>query len=169
MDHKIVDNFLTQDEFNAINENLLCDYFPWYLNPFRIHPNYEVEKSIEIFDYQFTHCFYRNFQPTSDFFHLVNPLIKKINPLSIIRVKANLIPGFDRKIVYGYHTDFDDSRINSAVYYVNTNNGATIFKEGFLVESIENRIVFFNSSKLHTGTNATDSKYRCVININYIK
>ena len=35
------------------------------------------------------------------------------------------------------------------------------------VYSKENRVVIFNSKELHAGTNTTNTKVRCVLNINY--
>mgnify|MGYP003139971581 FL=1 len=35
------------------------------------------------------------------------------------------------------------------------------------INSKENRVVIFNSSELHAGTNTTNQKARFVLNINY--
>jgi hypothetical protein len=51
---------------------------------------------------------------------------------------------------------------------MNTNNGKTIFKNGKQINSIENRIVIFDSNLQHTGTSHTDTKRRVLINFNYI-
>ena len=55
----------------------------------------------------------------------------------------------------------------TAVFYVNTNNGYTIFESGEKVSSVENRMVIFDSNILHTGTTCTDERVRCVLNFNY--
>ena len=57
-----------------------------------------------------------------------------------------------------------------AVIYVNTNNGYTEFKDGEevrKVESVANRMVFFDAELSHRGVSSTDSRYRCVINFNW--
>ena len=56
----------------------------------------------------------------------------------------------------------------SAIFYLNTNNGYTKFEDGTIISSIENRLVTFPSTMLHTGTSCTDTKYRLVLNLVYV-
>jgi len=75
------------------------------------------------------------------------------------------------------HIDADIRHI-SFIYYINDNDGHTIFftdeskdKNSPLeiehkVESKKNRIVFFDGSILHTGQNPINSHLRAVINVN---
>jgi hypothetical protein len=63
----------------------------------------------------------------------------------------------------------DHAKITTGIFYVNTNNGKTIFDTGEEINSEENKYVEFDSTKLHTGTTCTDQKRRLVINFNYIK
>jgi hypothetical protein len=57
----------------------------------------------------------------------------------------------------------------TAIFYLNTNDGYTIFeKDGEKIDSLENRMLIFDSSERHSGTNCTDQKYRAVINFNFI-
>ena len=69
------------------------------------------------------------------------------------------------------HTEEDiESNMQAAIYYVNTNNGYTEFKDGEevrKVESVANRMVFFDAELSHRGVSATDTRYRCVINFNW--
>ena len=51
---------------------------------------------------------------------------------------------------------------------INTNNGKTFFKDGFEVDSVENRMVIFDGNMIHAGSSTTDTKTRCVINLNFI-
>ena len=50
---------------------------------------------------------------------------------------------------------------------MNTNNGYTEFEDGTKVESVENRIVYFDGSIPHNSSTCTDQKVRAVISINY--
>ena len=80
-------------------------------------------------------------------------------------------------MVVGYHTDDMDKKFEfaygvteTAIFYVNTNNGYTIFKDSQeKVDCIENRLVTFPTDTDHCGVSCTDSKQRVVINFNYIK
>lgn len=106
-------------------------------------------------------------RPASDFYSMVEPLLGKMNVRSLIRMKANLVTIGNEIEEHGFHTDVEFADAKTAVYYVNSNNGYTRFKDGTVVESVANRLVAFPASMEHTGTNCTDSKTRVVININY--
>ena len=57
----------------------------------------------------------------------------------------------------------------TAIYYLNSNNGSTVFKDsGDKVESVANRLIVFDGSIEHAGTSCTDDSRRVVLNINYI-
>ena len=97
---------------------------------------------------------------------------KKLSPTirlelsELIKIKANLSFRTTEKIIHGYHVDLP-YECKTAIYYLNTNDGCTMFKDGREVGSVENRLVIFNSQLAHTGTTCTDQKIRSVINFNY--
>jgi len=160
---KVYNNFLPKEEFLEIKNFMTGNYFPWYAQ------NYTVNKTDNYF--QLTHLFYNNCIINSDFFKILNVFLNKINPLCIIRIKANLLTKTEKIIEHEMHTDFQSDftkKITTGIFYINTNNGYTKFKNK-KIESIENRYVCFDSNKLHTGTTCTDENYRIVINFNYIK
>jgi hypothetical protein len=185
---KIIDNFLPEETYLELKQMLTGNSFPWYYNQSVVH---EKEDAISN-EYQFTHIFLKDSLITSDFFNaLILPFVKIIDPIALIRVKANLIMRSSAPVTHEWHTDianFDEGY--TAVYYVNTNNGKTLFKtktadlEGeaettkvtllktktmdLEVESVANRLVVFPSSMLHAGVTTTDAKYRTVINFNFI-
>ena len=101
---------------------------------------------------------------SSDNFKYLKPILNKLNCLSLIRIKANLTPITQELIKYKPHKD-QLFKCKIAIYYVNTNNGYTII-EGKKVESKKNRIVLFDSTKEHCGTNSTNCNNRMVINFN---
>lgn len=161
---KVYENFLPKEEFLKIKEVLLGMYFPWYYNPAVITFD-NTDKN-----FQFIHNLYRDHRPLSDTYFIVEPLIKKINPTSILRIKANLVPKANEIIEHGMHVDFSPiykSKITTAVFYCNTNNGYTKFEDGTKIYSKENTLVTFDSNIKHTGTTCTDEKIRVVINLNY--
>jgi hypothetical protein len=164
MDYKIIDNFLTTTQHKDLYDLLLTSKnFPWFYNPTIVGTDSEKET-----EYQFTHLFYINGEITSTAFSLVEPILEKLNTLTILRIKANLSPRTIKNIESGYHVDtFEKSK--TIVYYINSNNGYTKFKNGDKVESIENRLLIFNSDMLHTGASCTDEKVRSVINFNIIQ
>ena len=70
---------------------------------------------------------------------------------------------------FKFHKDCPwDFKWWTAIFYVNTNNGKTIFKHNKeQISSRENRVVIFDGRLKHAGTTCTDAKNRIVINLNY--
>ena len=157
---KVIENFLPEKEYINIYTLLADEYFPWYFN------NYKSSSTMqELFDYQFVHIFYKDNNSNSNFFNKLDPLIKKLKPLSLLRIKANLNPISNELIKFDKHQDHP-FKCKVAIYYLNTNNGYTMLEDK-KVESKANRMVLFDSSIYHYGTNSTDSNNRIVINFNY--
>lgn len=160
---KIIDNFLDKEVFEKIQH--VCIHsaqFPWYYNESVVYSEKVLGR------YQFTHIFYDDMSPKSNYYDMLIPIIDKLNVLSLIRIKANLIVRDQEIIEHGYHTDVNSCKINkTAVLYLNTNNGYTLFRDGSAVSSVQNRIAIFNSDVEHTGTTCTDQNCRVVINFNY--
>jgi len=164
-DYEIIDNFLEKDDFDKIKKCLMGPYFDWYYNDSVID-----EEENELNKYQFIHNFYRDHRLTSNYFQVIEPIILKINPIALIRIKANLNPRTENNFEHGYHVDYENTPPNqrTGVFYLNTNDGFTLFEDGTKVESVENRFVSFKTSMKHTGSTCTNQKIRVVINFNYI-
>jgi len=60
----------------------------------------------------------------------------------------------------------DIKNYKTAIFYLNKNNGYTVFKDK-KIKSEENTLVDFDGQTLHKGISATDNK-KVIININYI-
>jgi hypothetical protein len=157
MNYEIIDNFLPKEVYETVNEVMLGREMDW--NFIR-----GVNTPDDGF-HQFTHVFYTNYQPVSRFYSLVEPIINQIHPVSIVRVKANMHIQQPELIRHGFHHDVDNCV--TSIYYVNTNNGKTVFENGMEVDSVGNRLLVFDSNEEHTGTTSTDTLQRCVINFNY--
>tara|TARA_R100000458_G_C8273469_1_gene248365 strand:+ start:2646 stop:3125 length:480 start_codon:yes stop_codon:yes gene_type:complete len=156
---KVIDNFLPEIFFNFFKEQILNRDFPWYHQNSKVSDNDNEE--------QFTHLFYSKSKKQSDKVELIKPILKQLFVKEVIKAKLNLTLKEDIIRPFEYHTDIDYTKCNTAILYINTNNGKTLFKDKGDVESIENRLVIFPSDLLHTGTTHTDKKYRIVLNINY--
>ena len=163
MDIKVIDNFLDKEDFVKLQHPMLLEkFFPWYFQDTR---DLEVNKDLN--QYQFTHIFFSDYKATSNYFYLLEPLLKKLEVKSLIKAKANLNP-YSPKLYKGYfHSDTVHDNL-TAVYYLNENNGYTFFeKNNKKVKSKENRIVIFDAQMKHAGTNTTNKKKRVVLNLNY--
>lgn len=162
----VIDNFLSKNDHEHIKHALLGNTpFPWFYNDHKMSVHKE-----DVYDMQFVHIFYKDYGPQSEYFELIRPFLYVQRPTTLLRVKANLTPATHEIYQYGMHTDVEPSElpIKTAVYYVNSNNGATVFETGDKVESVANRFVMFDANMRHAGTSCTDAKCRCVINFNFM-
>ena len=162
MAYKIIDNLLTQEDLSKLQQHMMGEpQISWTYNP---HVN--TPGTSEPFDFQFTHTFYLNSRPVTAV-NLVDPILMHLNPSALVRIKANLMTRTNKLVIHDYHQDhpYFDGKI--AIFYVNTNDGYTMFKDGTKIESLENRLVIFDGNILHTGTSCTDQKVRCLINFMY--
>ena len=65
------------------------------------------------------------------------------------------------------HTDMEFSH-TAAVLSLNTCDGYTKLADGTKVDSVENRIIFFDAGKAHCSTTTTNAKARFNIIVNYL-
>jgi hypothetical protein len=158
---QVIDNFLDNDEYKKICDIFMADEFPWFFNNFKV--------DFDDNEFQFTHTLYWNKTIWSNSFQNLQNLIERINPISIIRIKLNLTTKTDIIKKYRLHPDEDDLRAMTMIYYLNTNNGYTYFEDGQIIESVQNRAVFFPSHILHSGTSCSDQKIRVVLNMTYFE
>ena len=105
--------------------------------------------------------------PLSEYMRFIDPILKKIDIKSLIRVKANLYPRTAEIHRQGFHIDFDYEHSKTAVFFVNSNDGFFEFEDGTKIESVENRFVEFPSRTKHSGTSCTDQPSRVTLNFNY--
>ena len=149
----------------------------------------------DTYNFQFIHSFYVPWMDVgyqsvySDYFPILFPILRKLPIRALWRIKANMVPRQDKYIIHGHHLDithydeFQEAKghllgvdispeeykfaSKTAVFYVNNNNGHTIFADGTKVDSVANRITIFDAQELHSGTSCTDMKCRVSINFNY--
>ena len=161
---KIIDNFLDEDSFQIISNYLLSENFTWYYND-------SIAELKQGFDqFQFYHTFFDISKPSqTNWSNFLQPLLTKLNPKYIFRIKANLRPRTSQGVLSPYHTDMDLNQ-QTAIFYINTNNGYTKFQDNTLddVPSVANRLLTFYGGLKHCGSSATDCNNRIVLNINYI-
>lgn len=165
-DIKIIDNFLDISDFKIIYDNMMGPYFPWYYSDEITNPCYNQSN----LNYQLTHCFFRqNYGITGDTFNFIVPCLTKLNLQFLLRCKSNLNPKTEVNQQIGdLHFDYDFEFSKTAILYVNTNNGFTLFEDGTKIDSVSNRLVIFKTTKKHVGYSCTDENVRVVINFNYI-
>lgn len=166
---EVTDDFLPDDQFAEIQQHLLGAPWPWYFNTVVDSDEDKPDPS----KFQFTYSFFnRKAGWVNSGNKVIWPITQRINPIAWLRIKANLSPWLPEQNLNSYHIDMNgmgDIPFWTSIFYVNTNNGYTLFKDGNKVESVGNRLVTFPGTLQHTGCNCTDQKCRVLINFNYIK
>jgi hypothetical protein len=163
MTYEIIDNYLPQVVHQNLYNFLMNNLFPWqFVNAV----NSEDDNKDFVNNFYFIHLFYGMHKPTSEHFELVVPLLNKLNPKALMRVKGNLYTRTENLVYHSQHSDYKFKH-KAAIYYVNDNDGYTVLHDGTKIESVANRMLLFDASRLHNSTNCTNTKVRCNINFNY--
>ena len=166
---KVIDNFLAKEDFIKLQYNLISNAgFPYYFQNAKDYPLGDKRNDKMLDQFQFTHLFYDDSKENSDWFWVLKNILKKLKVSSLTKAKANCNPYNVKLIQGGFHLDNNFKNNKTAVFYLNTCDGYTIFKKDKkIIYSIENRVILFNSNEFHAGTNTTNQKARWVLNINY--
>ena len=189
---KIEDNFLSQQEFDVIqrmlnpmvdtNSTSPSQSFPWhfrykyYAKPEGSDSSYigsKDENEAALDQFQFIHTFYDVGIPQSPHMGTLQFFVDSLQPVSIWRIRGNLLTRLPTIVENPFHTDMaflleeKAKQWTTSIFYVNTNNGYTIFEDGTKVESVANRMITFPANLKHTGTSCTDQQVRIVINFDY--
>jgi hypothetical protein len=196
MKYKIIDNFLSDLEFEELKRHVLPfqtesfgpqdQFVNWVYAgktvPDWAHQNPELDEpkhckevtDIELVDpvhdwYFANELFFQGFRsPDMPF---LNDLLNKIEPLAIHRIQANFTVQQEKRRRNLFHIDYNESNkrtsMNTSIFYMNTTNGPTLLEDGTEIECIANRLVTYPYDTYHTGVLCTDQPYRIVINLNY--
>tara|TARA_B100001113_G_scaffold173124_1_gene141766 strand:+ start:115 stop:669 length:555 start_codon:yes stop_codon:yes gene_type:complete len=176
-DIKIYDDFLTKEQYLPLYQYFIDtrtgfngESVPWYW----------VDGVVTMDDgrIQFVSVGYAaNNIVNRTMFHVLTPILEKLEVMCLYRIKANLgLPESLQSISHEDTLHTDDWRcdppntcsMTTGIYYVNSNNGYTLFEDGTKVESVANRMVTFPCTMRHGGIPHNDSnKGRIVVNFNW--
>ncbi|NDD54646.1 hypothetical protein EBZ39_12365 [bacterium] len=168
---QVTDNFLPSDIANQIKKELLGNGFPWFYSSVTS----SLQSTGRANDFKFHHVVCGTKERTSFSIESLKPLLNKLNPAAIMFCRIFMTTYTGENSNQGFHMDVpsDDEdnpiyqHMKTSIYYVNTNNGGTVFEDGQFVNSIENRLLTFDALTKHAAVTATDVSARVVININY--
>ena len=182
---KIVDNYLSEYHANSIDtffHGLMWhsnEAFPWHfvdqLNGHDLPYNYYFAHELINQGQVLSNPMVGN-QPS---FNIFFPIIDKMGMSweSIWRLKVNLYPRTQSRVHHSTHRDYNPGEGGQTLlYYVNTNDGLTVFdekdrkKKRFnkqTIRSVKNRAAFFDGSNKHHSTTPTNCNYRVTINFDW--
>ena len=158
---KVIDDFISPSDYEQLREYCMGTAVRWKFNSHKVQPGDGQE--------QFTFLFFEN-KRFATFnkpeLELIDPIFARLNPDVLMKVKANLTTRTEKPLLSMYHRDTKHPN-KTAIYYINTNNGYTQFKNGDKVDSVANRMLIFDAQELHAGATCSDEQVRVVINFNY--
>ena len=177
MEVKIVDNFLPKKELDELKYLIEeSGEFPFYFQSIVAAQKGVTTTDKERLDIRKQYCnsyqihaLYRDGQPCSEYCEpICDMFIPRFKGLqSLLRVKVNFYPPTEKVITYTPHIDYDYEH-KGALFSLNTCDGFTGLEDGTKVDSIENRILFFNPQTPHSASSTTSPKGRFNINVNYL-
>ena len=161
-------NVLSNEHFKNIKDLMFSDEFPWFYQDHVVRKDQATAE--EKYQIQFVHKFHENSNIVTSFeiWKICFPIFAVLQPHTFLRVKANNVPGRENIITHGMHCDVSVPLSYTAIFYCNTNNGFTEFKDGDKFSSVANSMVVFPSHIKHTGSTCSDEKCRINININFV-
>lgn len=159
----ILDNYLSEIHFKQLQNSIIGNF-----NLLWNHSTNIASHDETVQESYFTHTIYDNYRSYSPLWDTVKHIVIKFPDFrTILRAKINLYPKQHKIVEHPQHVD-QDFPAKGAILYLNTCDGFTRIDENTIVESVENRLLLFNSSKPHNSTSTTTPPGRFNININYL-
>lgn len=163
----IIDDFLSPEAFDFLERTILnCQdkEFPFYLQKGVANPGEKTEH----WSWMGTHMIYHQREPKSPFYDLINNLfLDKIEMISLLRIKANFYPWTSEVKTHPFHVDYSFEN-KGALFSINTCDGYTMFEDGTKIDSVANRMMFFNPQVKHCSSTTSNSHGRYNINFNFV-
>ena len=166
---EVKDNFLDEAHLIQLDELINSPHFVWYFM------ESQVKGAVD--GCWFCHLIYAIDEPKSNLCRPLTDIFKnKLEYVSLCKITVNLLPKQKTPSISDFHTDFghdinilDETKITTAIFYLNTNNGVTEFKDGDRIDSVRNRLIMFPTITPHRAIGPTDVAERIVLNFNFIK
>jgi hypothetical protein len=159
--YEIIDNFLPKEDFIKLKDTILHYNFPWFFQNQINHLH-----SLKDTSFYFTHVIYVDEQNSNHYKLMKDLFFHRLKMKALIRIKVNLYPHTSKISVNKKHVDMNFKH-KAALFSINTCNGFTTLEDGTKINSIENRMLLFDASKVHASSTCSDKKARFNINFNY--
>ena len=173
MEVSIQDDFLSEENFNALRDLISSTDYPWFYHAKLDYEDYDEGPPEPGF---FCHVAYQDNSPNSSFYksHFL-PILQALDVALLLRIKVNLNPRLPEAYSGMFHVDNNSfpehivAKCLASIFYINTCNGYTELKDGTKIESVANRVVSFPLNTEHRTVTQTDEQTRLLINFNYIR
>ena len=173
----INESFLPVGEFEKIQSIVMGSQFPWYKQECGVSAPVKEGG----YGFQFTHQLCNVDGGRSSCNHFFINLYRLLGVKRLFRSKLNLLYRTEEIHEFKpFHIDLNENNPpwTTAILYMNTNNGYTLFENGTKVDSVANRLVEFEGHTFHTGSTHTigtpcheydEGRFRVVLNINFLR
>ena len=163
---EVVDNFLPLNEFYNIRSIIVSADFPWHYQGRVAVENMTEDQP---WNWYQTHLVYVDNHARSKYYDKIAEIfLPKFEDLkALIRIKANFYPNTETLREHLPHTDYEFEH-TAAIFSLNTCDGFTRIKDDTKIESVKNRIVFFDGSTTHNSSTTTSDRVRWNLNFNYL-
>ena len=167
---QIFNNFLDQEVFLEIKKFIMSPRCQWRYVNYIAHKDGRDNDNDGYFVHSFKDCHPQTFvdrYPESPHFRLISKILDKIKYQNILRIRSSLYPRRDVQKPDPFHIDYDFPH-KVCIFYVNTNNGYTMFENGEKIPSVENQLATFDGNEKHCSVVQTDTSARYIVNINIL-
>jgi hypothetical protein len=167
---QIFNNFLDQEVFLEIKKFIMSPRCQWRYVNYIAHKDGRDNDNDGYFVHSFKDCHPQTFEdryPESPHFPLIAKILDKIQYQNILRIRSSLYPRRDVQKPDPFHVDYNFPH-RVCIFYVNTNNGYTMFENGEKIPSVENQLATFDGSEKHCSVVQTDTPARYIVNINIL-
>ena len=167
---QIFNNFLDQEIFLEIKKFIMSPRCQWRYVNYIAHKDGRDNDNDGYFVHSFKDCHPQTFEdryPESPHFPLIAKILDKIQYRNILRIRSSLYPRRDVQKPDPFHIDYDFPH-KVCIFYVNTNNGYTMFENGEKIPSVENQLATFDGNEKHCSVVQTDTSARYIVNINIL-
>jgi len=167
---QIFNNFLDQEVFLEIKKFIMSPRCQWRYVNYIAHKDGRDNDNDGYFVHSFKDCHPQTFEdryPESPHFPLIAKILDKIQYRNILRIRSSLYPRRDVQKSDPFHIDYNFPH-RVCIFYVNTNNGYTMFENGEKIPSVENQLATFDGSEKHCSVVQTDTPARYIVNINIL-
>ena len=167
---QIFNNFLDKEVFLEIKKFIMSPRCQWRYVNYIAHKDGRDNDNDGYFVHSFKDCHPQTFvdrYPESPHFPLIVKILDKIKYQNILRIRSSLYPRRDVQKPDPFHIDYDFPH-KVCIFYVNTNNGYTMFENGEKIPSVENQLATFDGNEKHCSVVQTDTSARYIVNINIL-
>ena len=170
--YEVIDNFLTISELKHLQSLIVENTdFNWNIttNVAYGHDDKDYNNNFEskLWNWYCIHPIYATIPLSPHFETIASIFCSKFDIKSLIRIKINFYPYTSELQEHAKHQDFSFPH-SAALFSLNTCDGFTRMPNGDKVDSVENRIVFFDASKDHNSSTTSNQKGRYNINFNWL-